>query len=144
MYMKKHPFRSWLNSCCTLLLSMLGLSSCLYVKYGVPDNFNEKVLSGQVTNRFNEPIEGILVTKAYREGKDDFVLNEYHHTYTDANGKFAMSVPLETDSVFLVAQDVDGEKNGEYVDNFSAPILANDPATQHDIKIELLHKTDVQ
>lgn len=140
--MEKHTFRFWINSVCTLLLSMFGLSSCLPVKYGVPDVFGEETVSGQVTNQTGEPIEGILVEKAYREGHDDFVLNEYHKTYTDEYGRFSMTIQMDVDTMYLVAQDVDGENNGTYVANYSEPILRSSVESQRNIRIVLLREEE--
>ena len=92
----------------SFLLAILGLSfsACFSAEYGAPYAFI-KVKGKVVDKESKEPIPGIGV-----------VMNRYSTVYTDDSGVF--NINRETfggDETFTIKfQDVDGELNGEYLD----------------------------
>ena len=109
---------SWYNALATMILTLLGFTSCDSITGEEPDMYGTPTtdfqLKGKVRADDNAPIKGIKVVLSQDNWHRD-------STYTDANGNYSMkghmaSSPewyLKEDAGFkLLLEDVDGDQNG--------------------------------
>lgn len=103
------------NSLTTLLLSILGFSSCDVVKeepclYGTPTT--KYYIKGRVTDTDGKPINGIKVGE--NTVYDNVSRPQSIPIYTNEKGEYitAMNSTSSIDVVEVTFEDIDGEENG--------------------------------
>jgi len=100
----------------TFLLSVLGIQACDgSAEYGCP-SAKYKVKGTIISQENNEKIEGI---RAVLVGSHDGVENSYYGdtVYTDSQGEFYIErYDIPRNEFILKLQDIDEEKNGEFLE----------------------------
>ena len=117
----KVRFYRWYNAVLATLLSMLGFASCSVdddeddsvLMYGVPAATYQ--INGDVTDEVGNPIEGISVKLALKDGNQQYW--PLDSVGTKSGGKFSVRDYQEADKIpspsrVLILADVDGAANG--------------------------------
>ena len=108
---------TYLNKVLGAMIGALGLTGCVAVKYGVPDDGGMVAMygcpvatfaaEGMVTNEQGEPIKGVKVTAGERQYMSEESMGK---ALTDEQGQYYITIDamFPADSIWLYADDSTG------------------------------------
>ena len=108
---------TYLNKVLGAMIGALGLTGCVAVKYGVPDDGGMVAMygcpvatfaaEGMVTNEQGEPIKGVKVTAGERQYMSEESMGK---ALTDEQGQYHITIDrmFPADSIWLYADDSTG------------------------------------
>ena len=108
---------TYLNKVLGMVIGALGLTGCVAVKYGVPDDGGMVAMYGcpvatfaaerMVTNEQGEPIKGVKVTAGERQYMSEESMGK---ALTDEQGQYYITIDamFPADSIWLYADDSTG------------------------------------
>lgn len=120
--------KKWMRT----LVGGLSISTALFVFqacYGTPQDFElDTLVKGKVVSSVDgQPISGIKIE----------ITGTNQHQYTDDKGHFGIYVP-RLEKITLHCQDVDGDKNGNYLSKDTTLVLPDKEVTDVVIKLRLV------